>query len=181
MSESGIVITTKRLVLRRARTDDAAEVLAMMLDPTTRQWNSHGDVVDLETAATWCADQADWSDGTHASFAVTEATSGRFAGSMAIHSINEVQHDAEVGYRIAPWARGRGWGVEALTAATAWAFDNLDLVRIELCHAVANPASCAVAARAGYALEGTLRQSYIYGNGVRYDEHLHARLNTDQC
>ena len=44
---------------------------------------------------------------------------------------------------------------------------------------MANPASCAVALRAGYPLEGLLRQSFVYGDGQRYDEHLHARLVTD--
>jgi RimJ/RimL family protein N-acetyltransferase len=56
----------------------------------------------------------------------------------------------------------------------------LRLHRIELCHAVANPASCRVADRAGYRAEGTLRESYRYGDGRRYDEHLHARLATDR-
>jgi hypothetical protein len=36
-----------------------------------------------------------------------------------------------------------------------------------------------VALKAGYPVEGTLRQSYIYGDGRRYDEHLHARLASD--
>ncbi|WP_223884412.1 GNAT family N-acetyltransferase [Micromonospora craniellae] len=43
----------------------------------------------------------------------------------------------------------------------------------------ANPASCRVAERAGYPVEGTLRESHRYGDGRRYDEHLHARLATD--
>ena len=98
---------------------------------------------------------------------------------MSVHSINPTQADAEIGYRVSPPARGRGVATEAVTAASAWAFDNLSLVRIELAHAVANPASCAVALRAGYPLEGLLRQSFVYGDGQRYDEHLHARLVTD--
>jgi hypothetical protein len=28
-------------------------------------------------------------------------------------------------------------------------------------------------------VEGTLREAYAYGDGVRHDEHLHARLRTD--
>jgi len=91
-----------------------------------------------------------------------------------------VQADAEIGYRVTPAARGRHIAVEAVTAATAWAFDNLSLVRMELAHAVDNPASCAVARHSGYRLEGVLRQSFVYGDGRRYDEHLHARLATDR-
>ena len=98
---------------------------------------------------------------------------------MSVHSINPDQRDAEIGYRVVPAARGRGIATEAVTAATAWAFENLDLVRIELAHAVDNAASCLVAIRSGYQLEGTMRQSYVYGDGNRYDEHLHARLIGD--
>jgi RimJ/RimL family protein N-acetyltransferase len=174
------VIATKQLLLRTPDVStDGDDVLTMMLDAETRLWNPHGDVADLDSAAAWCARQADWSDGTHASFAIVEAESGRFAGSVSIHSVDPAQADAEIGYRVAPWARGRGFATEAVTAATTWAFANLPVVRIELCHAAANPASCAVATKAGYPLEGVLRSSYIYGDGQRYDEHLHARLASD--
>ncbi|MBM0226456.1 GNAT family N-acetyltransferase [Micromonospora sp. ATA51] len=75
--------------------------------------------------------------------------------------------------------RPGGIASAAVTALTTWAFAQLPLHRIELCHAVANRASCRVAARAGYPAEGTLRESYRYGDGRRYDEHPHARLATD--
>ena len=35
------------------------------------------------------------------------------------------------------------------------------------------------ASRHGFALEGTLRQSFRYADGRHHDEHLHARLVTD--
>ncbi|MEK8106761.1 GNAT family protein [Micromonospora sp. M12] len=70
--------------------------------------------------------------------------------------------------------------MRAVVRLTEWAFADLGLHRVELCHAVANPASCRVADRAGYPAEGTLRESYRYGDGRRYDEHLHARLATDR-
>ena len=177
------MIDTPRLLLRRHNPHDGADVLAMMLDEETRRWNpgriGNRDVEDLEGAVAWGLDTADWNDGTHASFAVVDAASGRYAGSVSVHSIDPEHHDAEIGYRTAPWARGRGYAREAVAATTQWAFDNLTVVRIELAHAVANTASCAVATAAGYALEGLLRQSFVYGDGLRYDEHLHARLATD--
>jgi RimJ/RimL family protein N-acetyltransferase len=36
-----------------------------------------------------------------------------------------------------------------------------------------------VAEKAGFPCEGTLRQAYVYGDGMRYDDHLHARLASD--
>ncbi len=62
---------------------------------------------------------------------------------------------------------------------TQWAFGETGLNRIALRHAVGNAASCAVANAAGYALEGTMRQSYRFGDGNLHDEHLHAHLRID--
>ena len=47
-------------------------------------------------------------------------------------------------------------------------------------HAVENEASCRVAQKAGFALEGITRKSWRYADGNLHDEHLHARLRTDQ-
>jgi RimJ/RimL family protein N-acetyltransferase len=174
-----LVISTDRLLLRAPRSSDAAEVVTMMADPDNARWNGNPTVVDEPSALDWIDDLADWSDGTHVSFMVVDLATGRPAGTVSVHSINRVQSDGEIGYRTAAWARGRGYASEAVRAASTWAFAELDLVRIELAHAVANAASCAVATRSGYRLEGVLRSSYVYGDGQRYDEHLHARLATD--
>ena len=95
------------------------------------------------------------------------------------HKIDWDQGDAEVGYWVAPWARGVGLAGRAVTAAAAYAFGELSLHRLYLFHAVDNPGSCRVADAAGFPLEGVLRQSYRYRNGEYHDEHLHARLATD--
>lgn len=174
------VIETTRLRLRLPRHSDAPLVLALMSDPETRRWNAAPAVVDLGGAIGWIDRTADWSDGDHASWAIADPQTDEFLGVVSVHSINPDQQDAEIGYRVLAAARGRGIATAAVIAATTWAFQNLSLVRIELAHAVANPASCAVATRCGYLLEGTLRQSFVYGDGNRYDEHLHARLVTDE-
>ena len=51
--------------------------------------------------------------------------------------------------------------------------------RVRLVHAVANPASGRVAERAGSTIEGRLRRSSRYGDGVERDELLWARLADD--
>ena len=37
----------------------------------------------------------------------SDATSGRLLGNVSVHQIDHRQQDAEIGYRVAPWARGR--------------------------------------------------------------------------
>jgi RimJ/RimL family protein N-acetyltransferase len=64
-------------------------------------------------------------------------------------------------------------------AVCRWAFTAVPLERVELCHAVENVASGRVAEKAGFTLEGRLRRSYRYGDGVRHDELLWGRLADD--
>ncbi|SCF23966.1 Protein N-acetyltransferase, RimJ/RimL family [Micromonospora matsumotoense] len=169
-------ITAPGLLLRPWRAADAPAVLAALVDPDIVRWNGQG-VADLAQAAAWIARRADRSDGSHVSLAVTGDADGALLGAVSVHQIRD--GNAAVGYWTAAPSRGRGVAGRALAALTGWAFARLDLHRIELWHAVDNPASCRVAARAGYRLEGTLRESHRYGDGRRHDEHLHARLTTD--
>ena len=74
---------------------------------------------------------------------------------------------------------GGGVSSRAVEAACRWAFATLPIDRIELCHAVENAASGRVAEKAGFTYEGHLRRSYRYGDGVKHDELLWARLADD--
>ena len=159
---------------------EAADALAMLQDPLTVRWNPAPKVVDLASAREWCQRGADWSDGTHATLSVLDATTGRLAGNVSLWRVDlDDQRSASIGYRTAPWARGRGAASSAVGAVSAWAFGALGIERIELPHAVANPASCRVAEKSGYLLEGVLRQAFRADDGTRHDEHLHARLAGD--
>jgi RimJ/RimL family protein N-acetyltransferase len=65
------------------------------------------------------------------------------------------------------------------TAATAevarWALGELGPHRLFLLHSTANPASCRVAAKAGFAPEGTLRSAMRHPDGW-HDMHLRGRV-----
>lgn len=166
--------------LRPPSASEAEDALAMLRDPDTALWNPAPRVVDLDTARAWCESGADWSNGAHATFSVLEATTGRLAGNVSLWRVDLAdQRSAAIGYRTAPWARGRGVATAAVRAVSGWAFGALGVERIELPHAVPNPGSCRVAEKAGYRLEGVLRHGFRAEDGTRYDEHLHARLATD--
>ncbi|MGC5030529.1 GNAT family N-acetyltransferase [Micromonospora sp. DT229] len=171
-------LTGPDLLLRPWRDGDAPAALDAFRDPDIALWNPQGEGLDLAAARRWVRRRADWSDGTKVALALADPTDPAvLLGSVSLHRVHE--DDASIGYWVVPAARGRGLASAAVVRFTAWAFAELGLHRIELCHAVGNPASCRVAERAGYLAEGTLRQSHRYGDGRRHDEHLHARLATD--
>lgn len=165
------------LLLRPWRDEDAAAVLLALADPEVARWNAQG-VTDLARALAWVRRRADWSSGDHVSLAVTDAVDGRLLGGASLHQIED--GNAAMGYWTAAVARGRGVASRAVGALTGWGFGELGLHRVQLWHAVDNEASCRVAERSGYRLEGVLRESHRYGDGRRHDEHLHARLATDR-
>lgn len=174
-----IKISAPGLLLRPWQPADAPQVRRALTEPAIARWNPVAGTVDLASARSWVQRRADWTDGTHASLAVTDPDDGALLGSVSLHRISREEGDAAIGYWTVAEARGRGLASLAVATLTGWAFRTLGLHRIELCHAVVNVASCRVAEKAGYLVEGTLRESYRYGDGRRYDEHIHGRLATD--
>lgn len=165
------------LVLRAYEVDDLPDLQAAFADPLVRAWNP-GPAEGGQAVVEWMSERNDWSTESHASWALGGAD-GRLLGAVSLHRIDHEQADAEVGYWLAPWARGRGWGALAVSAAARFGFEQLHLHRLHLFHAVENQASCRLATTAGFALEGRLRQSYRLAGGPYHDEHLHARLAGD--
>lgn len=81
-------------------------------------------------------------------------------------------------YKIDHTLWSRGYGTEAIAAATGWGFRTLGLHRIEASIMPRNLASRRAAEKAGYAEEG-LSRHYLKING-RWEDHLHlVRLNEE--
>jgi RimJ/RimL family protein N-acetyltransferase len=117
-------------------------------------------------------------DGTREAFTIEDPVDGRFLGIAVAPSIRRDERSAELGYVIHPGARGRGVATVALERLTAWAFGELDAVRLELLISTENPASKRVAERNGYRYEGTLRSLFVVP-GRWEDSEMWSRLSTD--
>ncbi|HJQ50872.1 MAG TPA: GNAT family N-acetyltransferase [Gaiellaceae bacterium] len=115
--------------------------------------------------------------GTREAFAIVD-DGGEVLGLALAPKIDRETRTAELGYVVAPEARGRGVATEALRRLTAWAFDELEMFRLELLISVDNTASKKVAERCGYAREGVLRSAY-FKQGRREDTEIWSRLATD--
>jgi [ribosomal protein S5]-alanine N-acetyltransferase len=114
-------------------------------------------------------------DGSREAFAALDG--GELVGLGFVPTIDRDAGEAELGYLVAPGHRGRGVGAAILRELTVWAFAQ-GLERCELYIDVRNPASEAVARRAGYTLEGTLR-SVHHRAGERIDATVWSRLPAD--
>jgi RimJ/RimL family protein N-acetyltransferase len=170
-----VPVSADGLLLREWRAADRDQIEAAARDPDQRLWNPM-----TKPSDEWIADRTDWSDGTHASWAVVLPDDpGEVLGSVSLHQIDIANAASEIGYWVRADRRGRGIAARAVDAATTFGFDQLDLRRVFLFHAVENLGSCRVAEKAGFQLEGTHRQSYRCGDGELHDEHSHARLVTD--
>lgn len=130
------------------------------------EWGCWTGPSDEQQAWEWLAGQdRGWHDGDWLTFAVFEqhesVPSYCLAGHVGLKSCTRgdrlaQSESAEVSYWIAAAARGRGVATAALTAVTAWAFENFattGLVQIKLVHDLDNHASCRVADKSGYAFQ----------------------------
>jgi RimJ/RimL family protein N-acetyltransferase len=127
----------------------------------------------------WIAEWRDgWAGERDAQWAVADAATGRLLGRVALRGIVLGDGVAEVAYWTVAAARGQGVAARATAALTRWALDEVGFHRLELSHAVANEASCRVARRTGFALEGTKRSALLHPDGW-HDMHLHARVRGD--
>jgi RimJ/RimL family protein N-acetyltransferase len=99
-------------------------------------------------------------DGTREGFAIVDEAN-RFLGLALAPTIDRQARSVELGYVIAPEARGRGVATEALRRLTDWGFSELGVLRAELLISVDNEASKVVARRSGYVYEGTLRSLWF--------------------
>ena len=99
-----------------------------------------------------------WSNGTTSTFAVV--VEGKAVGSIGVSWKRPDDGVAEVGYWVAPEARGRGVGTRALKLAARWVFGRQGMERLQLRADERNPASRRVAEKAGFTQEGILRSSH---------------------
>ena len=163
------------IVLRPWRAGDEHAVVEAYADPDIRQWHQRS--MDADEAAAWVAHwAARWQAETGAGWAIT--IDDEPVGQISLRTFEHGDGISEVSYWVLPRARGRGVATTALRTVADWGFGTLGLYRIQVDHATQNTASCGVATRAGFLLEGTKRGSYLQSDG-RHDAHLHARLAGD--
>jgi RimJ/RimL family protein N-acetyltransferase len=99
-------------------------------------------------------------------FAIRDARSDELVGCCGVDDWSK-EDVAQIGYWLAPSARGRGYATRAAILLTRWLFD-LGAARVFLTIVAGNEDSVAVARRAGFGYEGTMRSHSVW-QGQRCD------------
>ena len=168
------------VTLRPWSRDDAGFMAEAFADPAIRRYNGVLDrlghpapllsVTDAEAvidefALKWLAFAATGTPSGVA-FAIMDARSGDLVGCCGVDDWSKADA-AQFGYWIAAGARGRGYATRAAILLTRWLFE-LGAARVFLTIVAGNEASVAVARRAGFVYEGTMR-SHGAWQGQRCD------------
>lgn len=173
-----VTLRTTRLELSPPTENDVDAIFAACQDELIQRFTTVPSPYTRSHAEGFVAKSAGWWDaGTEATWAVR--IDGALEGMIGLHRLG--QGSGELGYWLAPAARGRGLVVEAARAVIDWGFspDGLGLQRIEWRAVVDNPASHRVAQRLGFRYEGRVRAALVNGAGTRADGLIAGLLATD--
>ncbi|PJN21106.1 GNAT family N-acetyltransferase [Kitasatospora sp. CB02891] len=155
------VMQTSRLTLRPFTGGDIDDTRAACSDELTQRWLPLPRPYTREDATAWCTEVAhalrESGDGIH--FAIADASNDRLMGTVGLKKTDWRARVSEVGYWVAPWARGRGIAAEATRVLGEWLLTDRAFQRMELLAATENTASQKVALRAGLHREGVLRNA----------------------
>jgi RimJ/RimL family protein N-acetyltransferase len=154
--------STARLKLRVPRAGDGALVNGVIVDSfeTLQRWMPWArrvpTVAESETFAREAA--ARFRAREDLTFLIFRASDDLLLGATSLHSIDWSVPRFEIGYWLRSSMEGHGYVTEAVRALTALCFERLRAMRVEIRCDSRNERSAAVARRAGFPLEATLRQ-----------------------
>jgi RimJ/RimL family protein N-acetyltransferase len=156
-----ISISTERLVLRPFEEADVPALAEMMNDELVTAWTSVPQPYTEDAARDWATvtSHAVRTEGRGIVLAVTEFLTQRLVGVCHLDNTDWRCRSTEVGYMIAPWARGEGYAAESVLATAQWLFNDQKFERLELRTAADNTASQRVAQKVGCISEGVLRNA----------------------
>lgn len=166
------------LVLRPWESADAASFLSAYQDAEIRRWHTRRPSSEAQVLEWFDAYRKDWSAERGGHWAISRED-GDVLGRIAMRGWDFDDGLAGVAYWMLPAARGAGTATCAVQVLSTWAMEEIGFHRLYLDHSTLNQASCRVATKSGYLLEGTKRSAAVHDDG-RHDMHLHARIRDDR-
>jgi len=160
-------LQTARLRLRPFADADADSLFALHSSATVlRYWDSPpwSERARAGRFIAACRQMAD--EGIGARLAMDRLSDGVFIGWCSLTRWNPDYRSAALGYCLDDAAWGHGYATEAVRALLQWAFDTLDLNRVQAETDTRNVASARVLEKNGFVREGTLREDCVVNGEV---------------
>jgi RimJ/RimL family protein N-acetyltransferase len=176
---SPVVLSDDVVLLRPWSVSDASFMAEASMDPAIERFNGPAPASVADATSVIERIEQSWRtfevgrDPSGAAFAIVDAASGQPVGMCGVDHWSSTDV-AQFGYWLAAGARGRGLATRAVTLMTGWLFE-LGAARVFLTIHSENAASAAVARRAGFTHEGTLRADGVWA-GQRKDVDVFAVL-----
>ncbi|WP_137824689.1 GNAT family N-acetyltransferase [Brevibacterium sp. 2SA] len=172
-------LTTDRLRLRPFAEADAEALYALQSNARVLEYWDSPPWTDRTMIARFmdgCRSMAE--NGTGARVAVERSADAAFIGWVTFNSWNPDFRSGSLGFCFAEEVWGRGYATEAAGALLAWAFDALDLNRVQAEADTRNIGSARVLEKLGFRREGTLREDCIVA-GVVSDSWVYGLLRRE--
>ena len=172
-------LETPRLILRRIAMSDAKDIFAYSCDEEVARhvlWSAQKSVGEAKDYCRFMMRK--YKNDEPSSWGIIEKSTGRLVGTIGFMDYSEDNASVEVGYSLARWLWNGGYMTEALSRVIDYAFDAMDINRIEAQHELTNPSSGRVMEKCGMRKEGVLRQR-LYNKGKYVDVALYAILRCD--
>ena len=179
MSLATPTLHTARLRLRPFTDEDADALFALHSNAyVLRYWDSPpwSDRARAERFIATCRQIAD--EGSGARLAIDHLSDRTFLGWCSLTRWNPDFRSASLGYCLDQAAWGQGYATEAACALLRWAYDTLDLNRVQAETDTRNVASARVLEKLGFVREGTLREDCVV-NGDVSDSWVYGLLRRD--
>jgi RimJ/RimL family protein N-acetyltransferase len=160
-------LRTARLRLRPFTSADADALFALQSNASVLRYWDAPPWTDRSRADRFIAacEQME-EEGSGARVALDRVSDGAFIGWCSLTRWNPDFRSASMGYCLAEAAWGQGYATEAGRALLQWAFDALDLNRVQAEADTRNVASARVLEKLGFVREGTLREDCIVNGDV---------------
>lgn len=171
-----VLVESSRTLLRAVLAEDLAGLMEVNGDPQVTQFLPYATWQTLEDGIAWLGRmQALQASGSGQQLVLQRRSDGKVIGSLLLFKFDEASARVELGYVLGRSHWGQGLMSEAVRAVCAQAFGTWGVRRMEAEINPLNAASCGLLERAGFLLEGTLRQRWV-AKGLAYDTRLYAAL-----
>ncbi len=174
-----IILSTERLTLRFLTEADLPAVYDIFSHPEVMRYWSYPPWTDRSQAQQWLIHvQEGYRAGDAFQFGIERRADHVVVGTCTLFQFHIASRRAEIGYALGRLYWGSGYMHESLQALVHYAFQTLDLNRLEADIDPRNLASANTLKRLGFQKEGHLRERWIVNDEIS-DTDLYGLLRRD--